>query len=207
MTVAVPALAGTSLIGNATVAHKASTTCITAVVGHRHVRECLLPGPRGPRGFTGAAGPRGFTGGPGAKGNTGAKGAAGAKGATGATGPQGVAGPTGTARSYAVIQPVSASQANVIVGQSLNISGLSETSVSGSNGGVYCVTPSGGVNAATETAAVSPEVSYSSSGAPGVIAINAQHPHCPASAFEVDTYANSGTNTPTTGYAFTIVIP
>jgi hypothetical protein len=53
---------------------------------------------------------------------------------------------------------------------------------------------------------VSPEVSYSSSEAPGVIAVNAKSAHCPAGQFEVDTYA-PGATTPTSGYAFTIVIP
>jgi hypothetical protein len=100
-----------------------------------------------------------------------------------------------------VIQPTSSTSANVIASQSANITGVKEVSE-----GVYCVTPASPINAAGEATAVSPEVSYSSAGAPGVIALNAQHPHCSASAFEVDTYAPGGT-TLKTGYAFTIVVP
>jgi collagen triple helix repeat protein len=198
MTVAMPALAGTSL-GGSTARKASSSHCVTAIVGHRRVRECLLAGSRGPRGFTGAPGPRGFTG---AKGATGTKGAAGAKGATGATGPQGIQGVPGTARAYAVVQTTP--EVKLIANQSFNI-----TSVSIAAEGVYCITPAASIEASKETIAVSPEVSYTPSGtAPGVIAVNAQHPHCtsnPAS-FEVDTY-KQGEDTPKGGYAFTVVVP
>jgi len=207
MTVAVPALAGTPLFGAS--AHEArASNCVTVLSGRHHVRECLLRGPRGPRGpqgprgFTGVPGPRGLkgaTGARGAKGSTGAKGATGATGPAGATGATGPQGPAGTARAYAVVQ--TSSEVKVIPGQSSNITGV------GQNGtGVYCVTPAAPIEAAKETAAVSPEVGYSAGGAPGLIAINAKHPNCPASAFEVDTYA-PGTSAPTSGYAFTIVVP
>jgi hypothetical protein len=214
MTVAVPALAGTSLFAASTAHRASSSRCLTVLSGHRRVRECLIPGPRGPRGFTGATGPRGFTGAPGpkgAKGSTGAKGATGAVGATGATGvtgptgptgAQGPPGPAGTARAYAIVQPTSETAANLISGQTVNVTGVSEPSK-----GVYCVTPAAPIDASKEPAAVSPEVSYSSGGLPGIIAVNAQHPHCLPSAFEVDTYATLGTTTTTSGYAFTIVIP
>ncbi len=200
MTVAVPALAGTSLLGAS--AHDArASNCVTVLSGRHHVRECLLRGPRGPqgpRGFTGVPGSKGATG---SRGPTGSRGATGAKGATGLTGPAGPQGPAGTARAYGLVQPTSTTQAIVIPAVTVNIVGISEPAI-----GVYCVTPAAPVNAAAETVSVSPEVSYSAGGAPGVIAVNAQHPHCAVSAFEVDTFA-PGTTTLTSGYAFTIVVP
>jgi hypothetical protein len=203
MTVAVPALAGTSLLGAS--AHEArASNCVTVLSGRRHVRECLLRGPRGPqgpRGFTGVPGPKGAIGAKGAKGATGSRGTTGAKGATGLTGPAGPQGTAGTARAYGLVQPTSTTQAIVIPAVTVNIVGISEPAI-----GVYCVTPAAPINAAAETVSVSPEVSYSAGGAPGVIAVNAQHPHCAASAFEVDTFA-PGTTTLTSGYAFTIVVP
>ena len=114
------------------------------------------------------------------------------------TGPPG---PAGTARAYAVVRPASPTTAELIAGQSVNVTGVSEPSP-----GVYCLAPAAAVSPATDTAAVSPEVSYSSGGTPGVIAVNAQHPHCPTG-FEVDTYAPPADTTLTSGYAFTIVIP
>jgi hypothetical protein len=192
MAVALPALAGTNVVGDA---HQARIVrrCFIARVAARRVRECLVPGPRGFRGFPG---PRGATG---ARGRTGAPGRA---GLTGPPGPTGSQGPAGTARAYAVVQPSSPTAAKLITGQTSNFTAVSEVS-----GGVYCLTPAAPINPAVDTAAVSPEVSYSSGGAPGVIAVNAQHAHCPASAFEVDTYAAPGTTTPASGYAFTIVVP
>jgi hypothetical protein len=114
------------------------------------------------------------------------------------SGPQG---PAGTARAYAVVKPVSPTVAELITGQSVNVTGVSEPSP-----GVYCVAPAAGISPATDTPAVSPEVGYSSGGTPGVIAVNAQHPHCPTG-FEVDTYAPPADTALTTGYAFTIIIP
>ncbi len=206
MTVAVPALAGTSLLG-APAREARSSSCVTVLSGRHHVRECLLRGsrgprgPQGPRGFTGVPGPRGATG---PKGATGARGATGAKGATGLTGPQG---PAGTARAFGLVQPTSPTQAIVIPSVTVNIVGISEPSA-----GVFCVTPAAPVNAAAETVTVSPEVSYSAAGVPGIVAVNAQHPHCPSGTFEVDTFAPGAvtpgtTPTPASGYAFTIVIP
>jgi Collagen triple helix repeat (20 copies) len=191
MAVAVPALAGT---GSSPAARQASTRthCFTVGRGRGRIRGCLIPGPRGPRGFTGFRGPAG------SRGRTGAAGRTGATGHTGVTGPQG---PAGTARAYAVIRPVSPTVAELIAGQSANVTGVSEPSA-----GIYCVAPAAGISPATDTAAVSPEVSYSAGGTPGVIAVNAQHPHCPTS-FEVDTYAPPMDTTLTSGYAFTIVIP
>jgi hypothetical protein len=213
MTVAVPALAGTTLLGDGAGRAHTASTCITIVSHHHRVRECLIRGPRGPRGprgFTGTPGPKGSAGAKGARGPTGHTGSQGPAGPTGPQGPGGPAGPAGTARAYAVIRPLNPTQAEAVSGQSFDIASVSETSVSGSSsGGVYCVTPGGNVNVASDTAVVSPEVSYSESGPemPGVIAVNAKDRHCPASAIEVDTYAPGSLSTPTTGYAFTIVIP
>jgi hypothetical protein len=201
MTVAMPALAGTSLLAGTT-AHKASSShCIVAIVHRRRVRECLLPGPRGPRGFTGVPGPRGLKGSTGAKGS---KGSTGARGATGLTGPQGIQGvpghdgTNGTARAYAVIrtQPT----LEVISAQSFNITGITSPT-----GGVYCLTPASPINPGTDTAVVSPEVSYSTPEAPGLVALNAQRKNCTAGTFEVDTYAPA-TSTLSNIYAFTIII-
>jgi hypothetical protein len=194
MTVAVPALAG---LGSTGPAHQARRGCAltTVRIGRHHARVCLLRGPRGPQGFPGPRGPQG------PKGATGARGRTGLTGTPGSTGPQG---PAGTARAYTVVQPTSSpTQANLISAQ--NIISVSEV-----KGGVYCLSPAAGINPATDTAAVSPEVSYSSGGVPGVIAVNAQHTNCPTSTFEVDTYEPSVKYEPgktTSGYAFTIVIP
>jgi hypothetical protein len=202
MTVAVPA--GASLLG----AHEArSSSCVTVLSGRHHVRECLLRGPRGPRGprgFTGVPGSRGSTGktGPtGKTGKTGAKGATGAQGAQGIQGVQGIPGPSGTA-AYGLVAPTaSPTTADLIAAQSSGISSVSEPAA-----GIYCVTPAAPVNAAAVSVTVSPEVSYTSAGGPGTVAFNAQHGACGSGAFEVETYA-PGATTPTTGYAFTIVIP
>ncbi len=205
MSVAGPALAGTS--GGAR-AQQASTSarCIVVRSHGRRVRECVARGARGPRGFPGPSGPRGLTGAKGATGARGRTGATGARGATGATGASGGAGATGaqgTAKAYGVIQPTSPTEAKLITAQSFHIAGVSEVS-----DGKFCVTPAAGINAAEEAAVAAPEISYSPSGAPGLIAVNAQHPDCPASAVEVETYT-SGSATPSLSslYAFTIVIP
>lgn len=197
MTVAVPALAGTSLLGAG--AHEARAShCITAIVHRHRVRECLVAGPRGPRGFTGAPGSRGLKGSTGAKGS---KGSTGAKGATGLTGPQGPAGTPGrdgAAHAYAVVktQPT----LEVISAQSFNI-----THISSPAGGVYCLTPAAPINPSADTAVVSPEVSYSTPEAPGLVALDAQHKNCAAGTFEVDTYAPA-TSTLSNNYAFTIIV-
>jgi len=197
MTIAVPALAGT---GSSPAAHQArARTCnAVIVISHHHrIRACLL---RGPRGFTGPAGPKGATG------KTGPTGKTGKEGAKGTSGTNGTNGTNGTARAFAVVQPTSPGAANLISGQTANITGVSEVSVGGSSGGVYCIAPAAGINPATDTATVSPEVSYSSSHAPGVIALNAQRTDCPAGDFEVETYNPLNTTTPATGYAFTIIV-
>ena len=92
--------------------------------------------------------------------------------------------------------------ANLIAGQTSNITSVSEVKT-----GIYCVAPVASINPAAETAAVSPEVSYSSGNVPGVIALNAQHTDCPANNFEVETYAPGSAPALASGYAFTIVVP
>lgn len=206
MTIAVPALAGIEIpIGHTAATH---THCFTAHVGKRNVRECLIPGPRGPRGLTGPrglrglpgpAGPRGFTGPRGPRGYTGKTGSQGVQGVQGIQGP---AGPAGTARAFAVVEPTSATAATLIPGQTSNITGVNEPAP-----GVYCLVPATGIDPAADTAAVSPEVSYDvGKTGPGLIAVNAQRTGCAAGDFEVDTYAPGGV-TRATGYAFTIVVP
>lgn len=190
LAIAVPAIALTD--GQAaSVKH-----CRTVVVirnGHRF-RACLL---RGPRGFTGA---RGLTGPIGPRGERGLTGPRGPRGATGQRGATGLTGPAGSAKAYAVVQPTSPTAASLIPGQTANVTAVSEPAP-----GVYCLAPAAGVNPASEAAVVSPETSYSTAEAPGVVALSAQRKHCPASDFEVDTYT-PGTSTLATGYAFSILI-
>lgn len=173
------------------------------VISHKHrLRACLLRGPRGftgprgpvgPRGPSGGRpgprGPRGFTG---PRGPAGLRGPTGPKGATGSTGP---AGPSGTARAFAVVQP----GGHLVGGQSANVTGVSNPAT-----GIYCLSVSAGINSAGDTAAVAPEVSYSSGEAPGVVALNAQRKNCPAADFEVETYTLSGTLS--SSYAFSILV-
>jgi hypothetical protein len=188
MAIAVPALAGTSVGPAAHTAHARSCT----IRRGRRTRGCLLRGPQGLRGFTGRPGPRGLPG---------PKGATGPRGATGLTGPTGQTGPAGTARAYALVAPTSATAASLIAGQTSGITGVSEVKA-----GVYCLAPVAGVSPAAETAVVSPEVSYSPSKAPGVVALNAQHSACPAGDFEVETYTPNPLAL-SSEYAFTIIIP
>jgi len=196
LAIAVPALASSGS-GPAARSARARHCNAVIVISHgRRVRACLIPGPRGFTGFTGAKG---------AKGSNGSRGPTG-KGVQGEKGLPGPQGPAGTARAYGVVQPNSATVATLIHGQTSNLTSITETSVGGSNGGVYCITPAAPINPTVETVAVSPEVSYSPGGALGVIAVNAQHPNCPATTFEVDTYAQLST-TPSDGFAFTIVVP
>jgi hypothetical protein len=186
LTVAVPALAGISF---SPAAHTARSRCFIAHIGKHRVRECLIPGPRGLRGLPGPPGPRGF------------RGYTGKTGRTGATGAQGVPGTPGTARAYAIVQPTSPSAATLVLPH--NITGVSQPKE-----GVYCLTPAVPIEPASETITVSPEVSYTPSKAPGLIAVDAQRGGgCPVGTFEVDTYAIPGSSTPATGYAFTVVVP
>jgi hypothetical protein len=208
MTVAVPALAGISLEP----AHTSSSKCFIAHIAKRRVRECLVRGPRGLRGLPGPAGPRGFTGATGKTGKAGPPGKTGPIGKTGSQGIQGIQGPQGnpgtpgTARAYAVVNPLeveeaAASAKGLVVNQTHNVLSVQRVKV-----GQYCLTAAAGIDPATDTAAVSPEVSYGGQ-VPGVIAVNAQpSSDCGAGRFEVDAY-NPGGTTASNGPAFAIVIP
>jgi len=191
MAIAVPALASSD---SSPAAHTAARHCSAViVVSHgKRIRACLIRGPRGYTGFPGATGKTGATG---------ATGKTGLTGKTGATGKEGLEGPEGepgTARAYAVVAP----SATVVPAQSFNI-----TAVTSPKTGVYCITPAASINPSEDTAAVSAEVSYSTSEAPGLVTLNAQRKNCASTTFEVDTYAPTATPALTGGYAFTIVIP
>ncbi len=196
LTVAVPAFAGTSAHTTGRVARVRGCHAVTVLSHGRRIRACLLRGPQG------VPGPRGATGLKGSRGATGKTGPMGKAGAPGTPGAPGTAGATGTAQAYAVVQPTSPTAANLISGQTSNFTAVSEVKP-----GVYCLAPKAGINPAADTAAVSPEVSYSSGNVPGTIALNAQHTDCSASEFEVETYA-PGSTTPTlaSGFAFTILV-
>lgn len=197
MTVTVPALAGISLDP---AAHTSTSKCFIAHIAKHRVRECLVPGPRGLRGLPGPAGPRGFTGATGKTGKTGPTGKTGSQGIQGIQGPQGNPGAPGTARAYAIVQPTSPTQATLISAR--NITGVSEIKE-----GVYCLAPATPIDAAEETIAASPEVSYGSAKLPGLIAVNAQRTGgCTATDFEVDAYEPNGGKL-SSNYAFTVVVP
>lgn len=202
--IAVPAAARSG--GHASSTHR---KCFTVRVHRHHVRECLVPGPRGSRG---PRGPRGFTG-PrarrGAKGSRGPRGLAGPRGATGATGPvgpagpvgpTGPAGPAGTAHAYGVVVP--GSPPTVIAAQSSGIGAVSNPS-----SGIYCLTVAGASSTSTP-AIVSAEHSHSSGGVIGLAQLDATASDCAAGQFEVRTYDLSG-GAPAldSGVAFAIVVP
>lgn len=194
-TVAVPALAGISLDP---AAHTARTTCFIVHIHKHRVRECLIPGPRGLRGLPGPVGPRGFTG------KTGKTGATGKIGAPGAPGTPGAPGAPGTARAYAVVNPLeveeaTASAKGLVANQTHNILSVQRVKL-----GQYCLAAAAGIDPASDTAAVSPEIGYGAH-TPGVIAVNAAST-CTGGRFEVDTYDPAST-TPSNGPAFTIVVP
>jgi hypothetical protein len=200
LAIAVPALASSGSSSPAAHPARARHCSAVIVISHgRRVRACLVPGPRG---FTGSPGPRGATGktgtGGGKTGKTGNTGKQGSPGKNGTNGTNGTPGAPGTVVASAIVQPSAPPAANLI--NPSNIASVSEPST-----GVYCITTTPGVSLAP-VATVSPEVSYGAIKAPGLIAVNAQHPNCPATPYEVDTYA-PGTTTLATGYAFTIAIP
>jgi Collagen triple helix repeat (20 copies) len=202
MSVAVPALAGTG--GGGPTAHLARTSathCVTVRSHGRRILQCVARGARGPRGFPGPAGPRGFNGAKGAtgtRGRTGAKGTTGATGATGAPGPQG---PTGVGgRAWAVVNPA---PLGLVAAQS---SGFQ--SVRSPAQGIYCLTPSAGINPGAEPASVTGETSYSGGGVVPIATLNAQRNGCNQSEFEVITYnAAALSSGPVGGVAFTIIAP
>jgi hypothetical protein len=205
MAVAVPALAGSS---SGSGAHKStapkahtSATCILALVGKRHVRECLIAGPRGPRGVRGFLGPNGPRG---------VQGKTGRPGETGAAGPQG---PPGTARAYALVQPLAVgpalSAAGLVPGQTVGISAIRSPLT-----GVYCLLPAPGIVPTTEAPVAAGEASYSGSEGgsavlPLAVVFAGQPNDCGSGELEVRTYnlATSGHPAPSSKAAFTIIVP
>jgi hypothetical protein len=208
MTVAVPALAG---VTTGHTAHSSSSKCFIAHIAKHRIRECLtrgprgLPGPPGPRGLTGATGKTGKTGPTGKTGATGKTGPTGPTGPTGLPGAPGAPGAPGTARAYATVDAplvsTTPSSAGLVSTQTSQIASISKPAT-----GVYCLVADAPISSDSDTAAVTPEVSYSTPGTPGIVALNARHTNCPAANFEVDTYTPS-TSELKDGYAFTIVIP
>jgi Collagen triple helix repeat (20 copies) len=192
MAIAVPALAAS---GSPTAHTARARHCSTVIViSHgRRTRACLVQGPRGFTGFPGAKGTTGKTG------KTGATGKTGPAGKNGTNGTNGAPGAPGTVVASAIVQPSGAPPAANLINPS-NVASVSEPST-----GIYCITTTPGVSLAP-VATVSPEVSYGTIKAPGLIAVNSQHTNCPATPYEVDTYT-PGTTTLATGYAFTVVIP
>jgi hypothetical protein len=202
--VTVPALAQSG--GSAA---RVSTRCTTVVINRHRVRVCLIPGPRGRRGLTGATGPRGFTGPKGTRGYTGPTGRRGATGSTGATGATGSTGPTGpqglpgTARAYAVVMP--GSPPTTVTSQTSNIVSVRQPSA---GPGFYCLAVGAGVNPAAEAATVSGVYDPSTPAVVPVAALNPKQTNCHSNEFEVVTYdAAKATSGPANGVAFSIVIP
>ena len=189
---AVPALAGA--VGGA--ATTARNRCFRVHHGKRTIRECLVPGPRGPRGFTGPAGPAGKRGPAGPAGKRGRTGASGPTGATGATGATGPAGAPGTARAYATVTP---GPAPVFVpGQTANF-----TSVTFVAPNVYCLTPAAGINPAAASPAVS---AAAAAGIPSLATLS--QTGCAAGQIGVQTYNYpSGSPAASNGVAFTVIVP
>jgi hypothetical protein len=204
MAVAVPALAGS---GSGSGAHKStapkaqtSARCIIALVGKRHVRECLIAGPRGTRGVRGFLGPNGPRG---------VQGKTGKQGATGEAGPTGSQGPQGTARAYALVDPKAVqpvpSPAGLVLGQNAGFIAIRRSAV-----GVYCLTPASGISPASEAPVASGEAGYSGPKVVPLAVVYASQPpdNCNPSELEVKTYnLASGTSGPSEGVAFTIIVP
>lgn len=226
--VAVIALAGPALARTVTGRAAATkTTCFNTTINHKRVRECLVPGPRGPRGIAGPEGPRGFLGPKGSTGKTGSTGKAGPTGKTGATGPVGPAGQTGPpgatgntgapgpawATAYAVVE---ASQVTTTPSQVPFITTSGQTSnfatVYSPSTGIYCLAPSAatGITASNMPAAtVSGETSYSSHGVVPLAVLDAQPgTDCASGDYEVKTYdLATGTPSLSPGVSFSIVVP
>lgn len=200
LAVAVPALAGSSAPSSkpAAAGARASASAKKRASGSRircsytgrgrgRTRICYVPGPSGPRG---PRGPRGFVG------------AHGKRGFTGSVGMTGATGPSGVARAYALV----AVKGGVQLVPSMTHEIVAVTPVAT---GVYCVAPAVASRPSEVAAVVSGESSY---GVPGVVplaVLNAQHPNCNGSEFEVETYRVNGKSGPelSSEVAFTIVAP
>ncbi len=221
--IAVIALAAPALARTIASAAATKTNCFTVTVNRRHVRECLVPGPRGLRGIPGPEGPRGFLGPKGSTGKTGSTGKAGPTGKTGSTGPAGAQGPPGPQGvqglqgmqgnpgaeppiAYAVVAPQSASTGNpfFVSAQTWQFGSVSRAAT-----GIYCVATSV-VTPSSATATVSGEYSYDYPTSPTqpvpLAVLDAQAGNCPSGNFEVRTYdLSGGTPSPSNAVAFSIV--
>jgi hypothetical protein len=211
MSVAVPALAGSSSSGRsagsgakasakASAVHaKASTgskkskpQCVYTGKGKQRTRVCAFPGApgqRGPRGFVGPHGKRGLAG------------------AAGTTGPTGAA---GTAHAYAVVSAKSPAP-EFVPGQTHEFTSVRR--VSGPVG-VYCLTPASSINPGAEPAVVSGESAYSNleSGAVPLAVVNASSATganpCNGNEYKVETFAlGEHGPKPSDDVAFSIAVP
>jgi hypothetical protein len=199
-----PIVSALALGSHAHAAAASRNRCFSVRVKGHTVRECLVTGPRGPRGFSGPRGPRGFTGPRGARGLKGSTGPQGKSvaGPAGSTGPTGAQGPAGTARAYAVIDPGLSGAPSVVTGQSSNVTAARRITT-----GVYCVAVANGINPSTTTAAVSGEVSHSSATVIPLAALDAGDVGCnPTNEFKVTTY-DAKASSLSDSVAFTIVVP
>lgn len=174
-------------------AAKSTRKCFNVRRGKHTIRECLIPGPRGPRGFRGATGPRGFTG------RRGTQGPAGRAGPAGPTGPAGGLGPAGNGvRAYATVVP--GASPSFVATQTSNF-----LTVTHAGTGQYCLTPNpaSGVNPVTEVAAVSGETSHSGGGVVPLAVLNASRTNCGGATsgqFEVDTFTAGGSASDAAGF-------
>jgi hypothetical protein len=208
MAIAVPALAGSSGGGahdstaHKSTAPKASTAakCVIVLVGKRHVRECLVAGPRGARGVRGFLGPNGPRG---------VQGKTGKQGATGETGLTGSQGPPGTARAYALVQPEAVgpnpSPAGLVPAQSAGFFAIRRSAT-----GTYCLAPASPVNPLTEAPVASGEAGYSAPGVVPLAAVDVRQPggDCNPNELGVRTYnLASGHPELSNSVAFTIIAP
>lgn len=199
MSVAVPALAGVALPGARSTPKQ---HCFVVHIKHKAVRECLIPGPPGPRG------PQGIRGLPGPHGPRGFTGPRGKRGPTGLTGPQGLQGPAGppAVKAFAVIDPANvqptASANGLIAAQTSNFSSIHRP-----RQGVYCLAPTAPIEPAHEPAMVTGEASYSTVGAVPIAVLNAQGKDCSTGEFEVLTYDASSLAAPSSNVGFAIMAP
>jgi hypothetical protein len=100
------------------------------------------------------------------------------------------------------VQPKTESEAILVPNQVSNFTGVSEPKA-----GVYCLTPAAGIPTVDAAVTVTPETSYSATGKPGIVALNAKASDCPAGNFEVQTYApTEAAGEPKSGYAFTVLV-
>lgn len=230
--IAAIALAAPALARTVSSAHTAATktTCFNTTINRKKVRECLVPGPRGPKGVAGPEGPRGFlgpkastgktgktgttgkTGATGKAGGTGPAGATGAPGAAGTAGAQGPPGPAGVV-GYAVVQ---ASQVTSSPSTTPFITTSGQTSqftgVYRAAPGTYCLSVSSALNVSAgnmPAATVSGESSYSSAGVIPLAVLNAQPGAvCAGGYYEVQTYSLTASGPVVSdGAAFSILVP